>query len=823
MSSPVTPLATVTSPSLINGLGGTAGFGEQSLARNDDGSTVEIDLAPVFENGLNFFGREFSSLWVNNNGGVTFNGPRGAFTPTVITQNNNNPEITPFFADVDTRGGATTATAGGSSTGSNLVYYDFDTVNDRFIVTWDDVGYYSGRTDKLNAFQLILTDVGGGDFDIEFRYEYMSWTTGNASGGSNGLGGTPARAGFTASTGNPDAYFELPASGNQAALLQLHEVVGNTGQTGIWEFSVRSGNIDSGALPALPTRPVIGATTGDPHLVTLDGVPYDFHAAGEFVLMRATDGTDFHVQSRMTPVEGSDALTVNEAIAARVGGRNVMIDSNDANPFSINGVATEIPNFGSMRIGNDQVFRSNNVYTIVFAGRNGTIGDGDAQLRITVFEDRVDFVATLNSELAGRLVGLLGNADGNAANDVAYADGSLVRRPFAFEDIYGRYRADWRVDTAAESLFTYDAGESLAGFYLPGHPGRLLSVSDFPADRVAAARALLVSRGLTEGSANFDNALLDYLATGDETYIRSAEIAPEVERNEETQVATSADLNRASAGDDRLEGTARADRIDALAGDDRVSGKGGNDTLLGSNGADSLLGGTGNDVLRGGAGRDSLLGHSGKDKLFGQTGNDVLRGGAGADTLNGNAGADRLFGEGGNDRLLGGAGNDLLRGGAGNDKLFGGSGKDRLFGDAGKDVLVGGAGNDLLSGGKGADKLTGGTGRDSLQGGANDGAEDRFIFLSVADSRKGAATRDTIKQFEADHDVIDLSRIDADTGARGNQAFSFAGTTPEAHGVWSVQSGNGRLVEADVTGDGRADFQILVQNISSLGADNFIL
>lgn len=223
------------------------------------------------------------------------------------------------------------------------------------------------------------------------------------------------------------------------------------------------------------------------------------------------------------------------------------------------------------------------------------------------------------------------------------------------------------------------------------------------------------------------------------------------------------------------------------------------------------------------AGRDSLLGHSGKDKLFGQTGNDVLRGGAGADTLNGNAGADRLFGEGGNDRLLGGAGKDLLRGGAGNDKLFGGSGKDRLFGDAGKDVLVGGAGNDLLSGGKGADKLTGGTGRDSLQGGANDGAEDRFIFLSVADSRKGAATRDTIKQFEADHDVIDLSRIDADTGARGNQAFSFAGTTPEAHGVWSVQSGNGRLVEADVTGDGRADFQILVQNISSLGADNFIL
>ena len=81
---------------------------------------------------------------------------------------------------------------GGNSTGSNRVYYALDTVNHIFTVTWDDVGYYSAHTDKLDAFQLQLIDEGNGDFDIEFRYEAINWTTGDLSGGNNGLGGTVA-------------------------------------------------------------------------------------------------------------------------------------------------------------------------------------------------------------------------------------------------------------------------------------------------------------------------------------------------------------------------------------------------------------------------------------------------------------------------------------------------------------------------------------------------------------------------------------------------------------------------------------------------------
>ena len=148
------------------------GFGDDFLDRNDDGSTGQIDATQIFEDGINFYGTVYEGFWINNNGSITFNGPRGAFTPDVITGTSNNPEITPYFGDVDTGNeDVPGATPGGNSQGTNLVYWNFDEQNDRIIVTWDDVGYYNENNDLLNAFQLVLSDRGDGDFDMQFRYE----------------------------------------------------------------------------------------------------------------------------------------------------------------------------------------------------------------------------------------------------------------------------------------------------------------------------------------------------------------------------------------------------------------------------------------------------------------------------------------------------------------------------------------------------------------------------------------------------------------------------------------------------------------------------
>ena len=223
----VTVSADVMTP-LINGLGGDAGFGENSVSRNDDGFSQFIDLSSVFGNGLNFFGQNYTGLYVNTNGSVTFDNGLSQFTPDTIS-GGTIPGIFPFWADVDTRSGTVTPTSGGTSTGSNLVWYDLDAEDGTFTVTWDDVGYYSSNTDRLNAFQLIITDLSGqdgfedGDFTFEFRYEDIGWTTGDASDGSGGLGGSVARAGYSA--GNDEGtHFELPQSGNQAAILALDEI-----------------------------------------------------------------------------------------------------------------------------------------------------------------------------------------------------------------------------------------------------------------------------------------------------------------------------------------------------------------------------------------------------------------------------------------------------------------------------------------------------------------------------------------------------------------------------------------------------------------------
>mgnify|MGYP001345582327 CR=1 FL=1 len=166
--------ASALGTNLLNGLGGDAGFGEGSLARSDDGST-QVDISAVFESGLNFGGNSFSEVFINDNGNLTFGNSQGTFTPFPITGSVSNPIIAPFFADVETSPGPATATEGGNSTGSNLIYFDSDTASDTFTVTWDDVGFFSDNTDFLNAFQVSLVDQGGAEQGVRLGDIWNSW------------------------------------------------------------------------------------------------------------------------------------------------------------------------------------------------------------------------------------------------------------------------------------------------------------------------------------------------------------------------------------------------------------------------------------------------------------------------------------------------------------------------------------------------------------------------------------------------------------------------------------------------------------------------
>ena len=216
---------------VISDLQGENGFGTLALGRSDDGSSGAINITSVFgADGINFFGHHYTSLYVNNNGNITFDHPISQYTPSVINAGSNNPIIAPFWADVDTDG------AGGGG-----VYYDLDTADGVMTITWDHVGYFPASTDKLDTFQLVLINEGNGNFDIEYRYGDIQWTTGGASHGQDGLGGTPARVGYSA--GDGVHYFELAQSGNQSALLDLANTDGNTGIAGVDHLVVRNGEV----------------------------------------------------------------------------------------------------------------------------------------------------------------------------------------------------------------------------------------------------------------------------------------------------------------------------------------------------------------------------------------------------------------------------------------------------------------------------------------------------------------------------------------------------------------------------------------------------
>src|SRR5215469_9096356 len=84
-----------------------------TLDANDDSSTDVVPLNIGGASGLNFFGNNYTQVYVNNNGNLTFTGPLSQFTPNglalgvqcdnAVTDANGNtpncPIIAPFFAD----------------------------------------------------------------------------------------------------------------------------------------------------------------------------------------------------------------------------------------------------------------------------------------------------------------------------------------------------------------------------------------------------------------------------------------------------------------------------------------------------------------------------------------------------------------------------------------------------------------------------------------------------------------------------------------------------------------------------------------------------
>ena len=91
---------------------------------------------------------------------------------------------------------------------------------------------------QTNTFQCVLATDGYASF-VTFLYAYgeIQWTTGDTSGGFNGLGGDEAVAGING--GDGVNYFTIPGS-STPDIINIDET-SNVGIPGVWMFQVGEG------------------------------------------------------------------------------------------------------------------------------------------------------------------------------------------------------------------------------------------------------------------------------------------------------------------------------------------------------------------------------------------------------------------------------------------------------------------------------------------------------------------------------------------------------------------------------------------------------
>ncbi|WP_341907519.1 nidogen-like domain-containing protein [Fluviicola taffensis] len=168
-----------------------------AMQPNDDQYSNLISLPFTFD----FYGNTYNSLYINNNGNISFLAQYSTFTANPFPDSSYNM-IAPFWGDVDTRDSTMTGNIGN-------VWYKL--TPNALVVVWDHVGYFMTHGDKTNTFQLVISDgtdplipIGN---NVSFCYSDMQWTTGDASSGSGGFGGVPATVGVN--YGNGVDYFQV--------------------------------------------------------------------------------------------------------------------------------------------------------------------------------------------------------------------------------------------------------------------------------------------------------------------------------------------------------------------------------------------------------------------------------------------------------------------------------------------------------------------------------------------------------------------------------------------------------------------------------------
>ncbi|KAL1423396.1 hypothetical protein MTO96_021153 [Rhipicephalus appendiculatus] len=213
---------------------------DQSLPRENDISSAEVQLNTP----ITFYGTEYSTLYVNDNGIVSFLTEVPSFfsAPFPLTY----PIMAPLYSDVDTRGVGrvfyretqepSLLARFEQTVGANFAAGSTFRARSLFVATWEGVGYYERKSDRRNTFQLVVgSDTGRAYAMLLYPRGGVQWV--QAEPKSPALPDAKAQAGFMAGDGR--RFTALRGSGTDH-VVNLDKM-SNTAVPGQWLYQI-SGN-----------------------------------------------------------------------------------------------------------------------------------------------------------------------------------------------------------------------------------------------------------------------------------------------------------------------------------------------------------------------------------------------------------------------------------------------------------------------------------------------------------------------------------------------------------------------------------------------------